>query len=284
MAFSAKPRQHAAPTRSGKDAALRAVIFDVDGTLAQTELDGHRVAFNRAFSEAGLPWHWSPETYRGLLAVTGGKERLRAYIEAHAPQWLERADFDAWLAQLHGRKSAIYSELVIAGLIALRPGVARLVAELRAAGVRLAIATTTTRSSLDSLIRTGFGCETDALFAVIGAGDLVAHKKPAPDIYCWVLEQLQLPACACLAIEDSAAGLRAARDAGLPTLVTVSADNAAADLDGALCVVSDLGEADAPARHIAGLPLAGACVDLAQLRAWHRDALPGEQATSDNSF
>ena len=264
--------QRASPARPRKSALLQAVIFDVDGTLAQTELGGHRVAFNRAFAEAGLPWHWSPETYSDLLAVTGSKERLRAYIAAHAPQWLKNTDFEAWLARLHRRKSAIYSELVEAGAIALRPGIARLIAELRVAGVRLAIATTTTRSSLDSLIRTHFACPTDELFAVIGAGDVVANKKPAPDIYFWVLKQLQLPAAACLAIEDSVAGLHAARAAGLPTLVTVSADVPSADLHSAFCVVSDLGEADAPARHIAGLPLGGACVDLAQLRTWHRDA------------
>lgn len=274
MVSPESPRQHASAAPAGKGAALQAVIFDVDGTLAQTELDGHRVAFNRAFSEDGLPWHWSPETYGDLLATTGGKERLRAYIATHAPQRLEQPDFETWVARLHRRKSAIYSELVEAGAIALRPGIARLIAELRDAGVRLAIATTTTRSSLDSLIRTRFACETDELFAVIGAGDLVANKKPAPDVYLWVLEQLHLPASACLAIEDSPAGLRAALGAGLPTLVTVSAGGAPADLEGALCVVSDLGEPDAPARHIAGVPLAGACVDLAQLRAWHRDAAP----------
>lgn len=253
---------------------LEAVIFDVDGTLAETELAGHRVAFNRAFAEAGLPWQWSPELYGQLLAVTGGKERLRLYVENHAPQWLARSDFDAWIGALHRRKSEIYSQLVLDGAIALRPGVARLIGELRAAGVRLAIATTTTPSSLNSLIVAHFGVAMNSLFEVIGAGDQVADKKPAPDVYCWVLGQLRLPPRACLAIEDSFAGLRAARAAGVPTLITVNAYTADDDFDGALAVVSDLGEPDAPARHLAGRPLAGPCVGLSQLRAWHGAAAP----------
>ena len=269
---------HALSFAKEQDACLRAVIFDVDGTLAQTEQGGHRLAFNQAFAEAGLPWQWSPETYAELLAVTGGKERLRAYVGTHDPQRLESAGFGAWLARLHQRKSEIYAELVRSGAIALRPGVARLIDELRAAGVRLAIATTTTRSSLDSLICTHFACDTDEIFAVVGAGDVVAAKKPAPDVYFWVLEQLHLAAQDCLAIEDSEPGLRAAQAAGIPTLVTLCDERATDDLCGALGVVSDLGEPDAPARRIAGLPLTGACVDLAQLRAWHLAAMNGAGA------
>lgn len=266
---------HAEPKKPSRNTGepLQAVIFDVDGTLAETELAGHRVAFNRAFAEAGLTWHWSPELYGELLAVTGGKERIRLYVSRYEPQRLTRPDFDAWVAQLHQRKSEIYSELVLAGAIALRPGVARLIGELRAAGVRIAIATTTTPSSLNSLIIARFGRDMSTVFDVIGAGDRVTNKKPAPDVYQWVLGELQLPPHACLAIEDSFPGLCAARAAGLPSLITVNAYTADDDFDGALCVVSDLGEANAPARVIAGLPLAGACVDLAQLRAWHRQSL-----------
>jgi HAD superfamily hydrolase (TIGR01509 family) len=268
MAITTQTERERSPEIAGEP--LQAVIFDVDGTLAETELAGHRVAFNRAFAEAGLSWQWSPELYGELLAVTGGKERIRLYVKTHAPAMLDRADFDAWVAGLHQRKSEIYSALVLAGAIALRPGVARLINELRAAGVRIAIATTTTPSSLNSLIRANFGREMSSLFEVIGAGDLVADKKPAPDVYQWVLNQLQLPPQACLAVEDSFPGLCAARAAGLPTLITVNAYTAGDNFDGALSVVSDLGEPNAPARPIAGLPLAAACVDLAQLRAWHR--------------
>lgn len=257
-----------------KTPPLQAVIFDVDGTLAETERAGHRVAFNRAFAEFGLDWNWTPELYGELLAVTGGKERIALYIKNHSPDLPPGIRLEHWIAQLHRRKSELYSELVLAGAIPLRPGVARLLHELRENGIRLALATTTTRSSLDSLIRASFRCETQALFEVIGAGDQVARKKPAPDIYQWVLGQLGLPATACLAIEDSFPGLSAARAAGLPTLITANDYTASDDFDAALSVVSELGEADRPARHLAGLPLQGACVDLAQLRAWHQAARP----------
>ncbi|MBK7354574.1 HAD-IA family hydrolase [Propionivibrio sp.] len=250
---------------------LQAVIFDVDGTLAETELDGHRVAFNQAFKEFGLDWNWTPELYGELLAVTGGKERIRLYVETHDVRMLDRRDFDVWVARLHQRKSALYSERVLSGAIPLRPGVARLIQELRAVGIRTAIATTTTPSGLHSLIMAHFEADMSSLFEVIGAGDRVAKKKPAADIYHWVLQQLNLPPEACLAIEDSYAGLTAARAAGIPTVITVNAYTADQDFDGALSVVADLGEPDAAARHLGGLPLTRPCVDLAQLLAWHQE-------------
>ena len=256
---------------------LQAVIFDVDGTLADTEANGHRVAFNRAFDEFGLDWHWSEKLYGELLAVTGGKERIRHYAKTHAPDLLGRVDIDTWVARLHKLKSEIYSNLILAGGIPLRPGVARLIHELRDAGVRLAIATTTTPSSLASLIMAHFGQDMLELFEVVGAGDIVPHKKPAPDIYHWVLRNLELPPEACLVVEDSLPGLAAARAAGIPTLVTVSAYTVAERFDGAVSVVSDLGEMSAPATHLAGLPLAGACVDLAQIRTWHAAAQGGQR-------
>ena len=254
---------------------LQAVIFDVDGTLADTEPEGHRVAFNQAFQEFDLDWYWSTQLYGELLAVTGGKERIRHYIEGGAPlpELGGRADLDTLIARLHATKSDIYSAMVLAGRIPLRPGVARLLAELRAAGVRPAIATTTTPSSLAALIRAQFGGDMGALFDVVGAGDVVPHKKPAPDIYHWVLTRLQLPADACLVVEDSQPGLAAALAAGLPTLVTVSAYTAGQEFPGAVAVVSDLGEPTAPLRQFAGPAASDPCVTLAQLRAWHRHAL-----------
>lgn len=256
------------PCDGTKSAGLQAVIFDVDGTLAETELDGHRVAFNRAFSEFHLDWNWSPERYGELLTVTGGKERLRLHIETEmaARDLLQRPDLDAWIAQLHRRKTELYTELTLSGAIVLRPGVARVIAELRAASIRLAIATTTTRACIDSLIRANFDCDTEEIFEVIGAGDQVLRKKPSPDIYQWVLHELNLPARACLAIEDSEQGLAAARGAGIATLVTVTAYTANDDFTGALSVTDSLGEPGRPPRHIAGRALDGDHVDLAQLR------------------
>ncbi len=251
---------------------LQAVIFDVDGTLADTERNGHRVAFNQAFKEFQLDWHWSSEAYGEWLAVAGGKERIRFYLQRHAPELLRQNDPEAWIARLHQRKSEIYSERVQAGAISLRPGVARLIRELKENGIRLAIATTTSRSSLDSLITANFHCASATLFEVIGAGDVFTHKKPAPDVYQWVLHQLQLPPTACLAIEDSSLGCLAARAADLPTLITINAYTAGDVFKDALSIVSDLGEPHAAARHLGGCPLAGRCVDVAQLRTWHQSS------------
>ena len=250
---------------------LQAVIFDVDGTLAETERNGHRVAFNRAFTELGIDWHWSPEEYGRLLSVAGGKERIRLFARTNPP---DTDDLDAWVARLYRRKSEIYSEIALSGDILLRPGIRRLIGELRQAGLRLAIATTTAHNSLNSLIKANFGCPMEDLFEVIGAGDQVPNKKPAPDIYNWVLEKMRLPAAACLAIEDTWIGLTAARSAGIPSIVTVSNYSSGEDFAGALSIVSDLGEPGIPARHLGGFPLARDCVDLAQLRAWHAQASP----------
>lgn len=226
--------------------ALKALIFDVDGTLADTERDGHRPAFNAAFAEHGLDWHWDEALYGKLLAITGGKERIRHFGERHAPGVAARDDFAALVKQLHATKTAHYVRLVDQGGLALRPGVARLIAEARRAGIRLAIATTTSPENVGALLRATLGDGAEEWFEVIGAGDIVPAKKPAPDIYRWVLERLGLPASACLAIEDSANGLRAAQGAGLRCLVTPNDYTADEDFSGAW-KISNLAE-------ISGLP------------------------------
>lgn len=201
---------------------LKAIIFDVDGTLAETERDGHRPAFNAAFHEAGLDWYWDEALYGELLSVTGGKERIRHYAAHYAPATAARPDFDALVGQLHKIKTAHYLRLVDQGQLPLRSGVARLINEARQAGIRLAIATTTTPENVDTLLRANLGSDAPGWFEVIGAGDIVPAKKPAPDIYQWVLNRLALPATACLAIEDSEMGLKSALSAGLRCVVTIS--------------------------------------------------------------
>lgn len=233
---------------------LQALIFDVDGTLAETERDGHRPAFNAAFCDAGLPWRWDVETYGELLAVTGGKERLRFYAERHDLDFLGPPNADERIKVLHAAKTRHYLAMLEAGQIPLRPGVARLIAEARAAGVRLAIATTTTPDNVTTLLRTALAPDASAWFEAIGAGDIVPHKKPAPDIYLWVLGQLGLDAAECLALEDSELGLAAARAAGLRTFVTVNAYTRAQDFRGAEAVFEDLADLDAFVR-AAGLEL-----------------------------
>jgi len=212
---------------------LAALIFDVDGTLAETE-ELHRAAFNEAFAATGLAWHWDVPLYARLLKVTGGKERMAHYLTLLPnPPPLDAAA----IAALHRAKTARYTALVEAGGLVLRPGVATLVEAAQGAGLRLAIATTTSRPNVDALLARTFGSNP---FEVIVAGDEVAAKKPAPDVYVEALRRLDLPAAACIAIEDTEQGLASARGAGLRCLVTESVYGAGGQLDGALAVVKSL--------------------------------------------
>lgn len=218
----------------------QALIFDVDGTLADTERAGHRVAFNAAFADLGLAWHWDEPLYDELLQVAGGRERIRHYARVADRWFLARPDVSETIARLHARKTEHYLRLVADGAVTLRPGVDRLLREARAEGIRLAIATTTTAENVAALLTSTLGRDAVSWFEVIGAGDVVAVKKPAPDIYTWVLARLRLPASACLAVEDSGVGLAAAADAGIPTVVTPSEHAAGDDFDRALARYPDL--------------------------------------------
>ena len=213
---------------------LAALIFDVDGTLAETE-EAHRRAFNDSFAAAGLGWHWSQVTYRRLLTITGGKERMRA----HAGETGTRLD-DRRIAALHAEKTARYGRIIAEGGVPLRPGVAALIAAARAAGLRLAVATTTSRPNVEVLARAAFGCAAGEVFDVIAAGDEVPAKKPAPDVYRLALARLDLPPASCLAFEDSRNGMLAARAAGLRVVVTPSIYTAGEDFTGATELLADL--------------------------------------------
>ena len=148
-------------------AQLEGLIFDVDGTLSDTERDGHRVAFNLAFKEAGLDWYWNVKTYGLLLNVTGGKERIRYFIEEFQPAFEAPADLDVFIRQLHQTKTRNYVALLKSGGIPLRPGVERLLREARAAKLRLGIATTTTPENVTTLLSATLGVESIAWFEVI---------------------------------------------------------------------------------------------------------------------
>lgn len=219
---------------------LSALILDVDGTLAETE-EAHRRAFNESFAAAGLGWRWSRETYAGLLRTAGGRERLRAF-QSGLPEG-ERLAADA-IAALHRDKTARYREIVAGGGLALRPGVAVLVARARARGLRLAVATTTGRENVETLTAACWGRPAAAVFDAIATGDEVAAKKPAPDVYRLALARLGLAPAACLAVEDSRIGLRAALAAGIATVVTPSAWTRGEDFAGALAVLPSLAALD----------------------------------------
>lgn len=225
---------------------LKALFFDVDGTLADTERNGHRVAFNRAFAEAKLDWHWDVPLYGKLLAVAGGKERIQHYVDQYRPNYKRPTDFAAQVTDLHAAKTRHYTALLAAGGIPLRPGVARLLREARAQGLRLAIATTTTPANVTALLEHALAPDAVFWFEVIAAGDVVAAKKPAPDIYYYVLEKMSLAPEECLAFEDSENGLRAARDAGLKTVVSTNDYTRDHSFEGATLVVDHLGELDSP--------------------------------------
>jgi beta-phosphoglucomutase-like phosphatase (HAD superfamily) len=219
---------------------LKALIFDVDGTLADTE-EAHRCAFNEAFRQHGLDWNWSKPGYAHLLRIAGGKERLGSYIDSLPLAPDQQGALRARIGAIHETKTDIYATMVISGQVRLRDGVERLIDEAALANVQLAIASTTTLANIETLLRTTLGRHSLQRFAVVGAGDQVRHKKPAPEIYRFVLRELGRSAHECVAIEDSSNGLTAAKRAGLYTVVTPSYWTRDEDFSAADMVLPSLG-------------------------------------------
>ena len=241
---------------------LKALLFDVDGTLADTEKDGHRVAFNSAFKEAGLDWEWDEELYGKLLAVTGGKERMNYYLDNFNTTFERPDNLQEMIAELHKTKTGYYTKLLGEGAIPLRPGVKRLIQDARDAGLRLAIATTTTPENVTALLENTLGKESIDWFEVIAAGDIVPAKKPAPDIYDWALKEMDLDAADCLAFEDSENGILSSQGANLKTIITVNDYTLDHDFSEAAIVLNNLGEPDQAFKVIAGDDNGKSCVDL----------------------
>jgi len=225
---------------------LAALLFDVDGTLADTEKQGHRVAFNQAFQQAGLDWEWSVPVYGQLLAITGGKERIRYYIDHFLDAIPVQANDPDFIPGLHAAKTRIYTDLLSQGAIPLRTGVERLLREAMQNHIKLGIATTTTPDNVLALIEHTLGPEAIDWFDVIAAGDVVPAKKPAPDIYFYAMQQMNVNPEQCLAFEDSENGLRSARDAGLQTVITTNDYTKDHSFSDAILVVDQFGEANQP--------------------------------------
>jgi HAD superfamily hydrolase (TIGR01509 family) len=226
---------------------LRALLFDCDGVIADTERDGHRVAFNRAFAQLGLGVEWDVARYGELLRIAGGKERMRHYFDAHGWPAAE-PDRDALIKKLHLLKTDLFMALVESGAMPLRSGIARLVDAADAAGLRLAVCSTSHERAVSGVVERLLGPRRAPKFSGIFAGDIVPHKKPAPDIYLLAARRLGVAPAECVVVEDSRNGLLAATAAGMACLVTTSAYTADEDFTGAARVVPELG--DPPAPHV----------------------------------
>jgi len=242
---------------------LCALLWDVDGTVAETERDGHRVAFNQAFQEAGLAWGWSVQRYGELLSVTGGRERLLADMATRSDAPATAAEREALARRLHARKNAFYERLVEQGAIAARPGVLALMRDAAAAGLTQAIVTTTSRSNVNALMGRLLGLEWRVLFDAVVCGEDVGGKKPDPEAYHLALAHLSLRPEHTLAIEDSTPGAQAANAAGVPLLLRPSvyfpAERMPAGLSGVLCQAEGRFDLDAVRRAHASLVSAAVC-------------------------
>ena len=219
---------------------MKALIFDCDGVLVDTERDGHRVAFNRAFAAAGIDADWDVDLYGELLKIAGGKERMTHFFNEAG--WPDGQTAATLIPELHKRKTAIFTELIASGELPLRPGITRIIDEAHAASVRLGVCTTSDPKSIDGVLDL-MGPKRKAYFEIVLAGDIVAKKKPSPDIYLLAKERLGLDARDCVVIEDSRNGLLAAAGAGMPCLITKSAYTQNEDFREAAQVVPELGDA-----------------------------------------
>ncbi len=247
--------------------ALQALVFDVDGTVADTE-EIHRQAFNAAFIELALWWDWSAEDYMRLLRVSSGPQRLANYIETLAVPQDEKTRLHGLVPAIHATKTRIYRELIERGA-PVRPGVERLMKEARAAGLRLALGSTSSTANVEALVSASLGREALGWFSAVASVDEVPRRKPAPDLYLRLLGELRLPAAACVAFEDSANGVRAAKAAGLYTIATPSRWTATQDFTAADLVLYSLGEPQAPLDPVTARAVGAPQLGVAQVERLH---------------
>ncbi len=224
-----------------KEVAMKAIIFDCDGVLADTERDGHRVAFNKAFAEKGYAIEWGVELYGELLAVSGGKERMKHYFDNYG--WpSDVVDKESTIKELHKLKTDFFMQIIESGELPLRPGVARLVDEAISGGVILAVCSTSHERAVNLLVEKLLGPERKGRFSVILAGDVVSKKKPDPEIYNLASDRLSLEPSECVVIEDNRNGLLSAKAAGMHCVVTTNGYTMEEDFTEADLVVTELGD------------------------------------------
>ena len=249
---------------------LKAIIFDMDGTLADTE-GIHRLAFNQAFKEFNFDWQWSTREYKELLSISGGKERIRNYLQLSQVKPGKYEDLWHLAATVHKRKSSIYREMLAAGHVQLRIGVKRLIDDAISRNITLAIATSSSLENVETLLLNALGEDALALFKVIVTSDTVEDKKPSPAVYQMALAELGLEPESCVAIEDTCNGNRAAIDAQLKTVITTHLYTVDDDFSQASLVVEQLGEADQPFTLKAGNSFGKRLVDIELLQYICRD-------------
>jgi HAD superfamily hydrolase (TIGR01509 family) len=250
---------------------LEALIFDVDGTLADTE-ESHRQAFNAAFIQYELWWEWDHDLYAELLSISGGRERIAAFVESRDVPDAEKERLRNLVPAIHRTKTELFTQLIADGRARFRRGVARLLREAHDRGMRVAIASTTTAVNVEALLATNLGPNAYRDFACIACGDQVEHKKPAPDIYQLAIHTLGVAPETCVAFEDSANGVTAAKAAGLFTVATPTRWTARQDFAAADLVLPDLGDAEHPFDAATAARVGGKWLGLAELAALHSAA------------
>ncbi len=249
-------------------ARLEAILWDVDGVLAESERDGHRVAFNLAFEACGLPWRWGEARYAELLRITGGRERLRHDMNSRSDAPALADEREALVHAVHAKKNSFYAGLVREAKIPLRDGVAELMRECRERGVRMGIATTTSRSNVDVLLQVHLGPRWGEAFGAVVCGEDVRSKKPDPEVYLRALTLLGIGPLQAVAIEDSPGGVAAARAADVPVVVTRSHYFADAAIDGAVAIGPGLHERGGWRPSLRAATVAGRRVGLDDIEAW----------------